>query len=135
MNPRGHERHHKPDAMPTPTIQIKRVYEPASDGDGYRVLVDRLWPRGVHKDELPFDEWRKDLAPSPELRTWFGHDPAKFAEFSKRYRKELDGRQNEMREVIDRAARGVLTLLYAAKDPDHNHALVLRDRLAELPRA
>lgn len=120
--------------MTAATIQIKRVYEPFSEDDGYRVFVDRLWPRGVAKDELPFDEWRKDLAPSPELRTWFGHDPKKFKQFTKRYRAELGDYEAEMRELIARASGGVLTLLYAAKDPMHNHALVLRDRLIELDR-
>ncbi len=120
--------------MPT-TIQIKRVYEPASDDDGYRVLVDRLWPRGVAKDELPFDTWRKDLAPSGALRTWFGHDPKKFKQFARQYRAELAEQQAAARELIDQAAGRTLTLLYAAKDPTHNHATVLRDHLEKLVNA
>jgi len=110
-------------------VSIKRIYDKPSADDGYRVLVDRLWPRGVSKPEAALDAWMKEAAPSPELRTWFGHDPAKFAEFSARYVSELEHNPAvaQLRSLI--AKHPTLTLLYAAKDPECNHALVLRDFL------
>jgi uncharacterized protein YeaO (DUF488 family) len=112
------------------SIRLKRIYEPKQDDDGFRILVDRLWPRGVDKKEAGIDLWLKDVAPSPELRRWFGHDPDKWAEFQRRYGEEL--RQNEsavaaLRQRV-RAEKRV-TFLYAAKDTEHNHAIVLRDLL------
>lgn len=111
---------------------IKRVYEDPAEDDGLRILVDRLWPRGLRKESLEA-EWEKDLAPSPELRKWWGHDPAHFDEFAEAYRGELDERGDalvdETRDLIGDAPK--VTLLYAAKDPQVNHALVLRDWLAE----
>ena len=113
-------------------IQVKRIYEAADEQDGLRVLVGRLWPRGIKKEEACIDLWAKELAPSPALRMWFGHDPARFAEFSRRYMDELSCNP-QAHEWTARNTSGVrtLTLLYAAKDPEHNHALVLRRWLTE----
>ena len=108
-------------------LQIKRVYETPATADGHRVLVDRLWPRGLTKEHAQVDTWLKDLAPSDELRQWFGHDPEKFAEFQKRYIAELEGNPAvaELREVL--STYRVVTLVYGAKDEEHNQAVVLRD--------
>ncbi len=111
------------------TVRIKRAYEPAEPGDGYRILVDRLWPRGVSKAEARLDEWAKELAPSPGLRGWFGHDPERFAEFRLRYRDELTPRTEELDEVRRRARRGPVTLVYGARDTQHNGAVVLGELL------
>ncbi len=108
------------------TIRIKRAYDAPAADDGYRVLVDRLWPRGVAKVKSKLDEWDKDIAPSPTLRIWFGHVPARFAEFAKRYRAELAHNRNGVARLRELAANETLTLVYAAKDPACNHALVLR---------
>ena len=110
------------------SFQIKRVYEPASPGDGTRVLVDRLWPRGLRKADANLALWMKDVAPSPPLRTWFHHDPARFAEFRRRYTSELKGNPAvaELRR-LGKSKR--VTLLYAAHDPKVNHALVLQSAL------
>ena len=109
-------------------IAIKRAYEPATSGDGQRVLVDRVWPRGMRKDELKIDAWLRDVAPSTELRRWFGHDPARWPEFERRYREDLQSpeRRALLEELAARAARGPLTLVYGARDPEHNQAAVLR---------
>ena len=116
----------------TPCIQIKRVYEAADPADGYRILVDRLWPRGVRKDALPYDLWPKDLTPSPALRRWFHEDPdGHWEEFSQRYRSEL-ATAPSVDEVISRIRPyDTVTLLSAAKATDHNHALILRDFLTQ----
>ena len=109
-------------------FQIKRIYEPAKPSDGTRVLVDRLWPRGVKKATARLDYWMKDVAPSPRLRLWFGHRPERFAEFGKRYKKELNG--NPKLAELRKLGRGALvTLLYGARDPHVNHALVLQSVL------
>ncbi len=110
-------------------IKIKRVYEPAQRGDGYRVLVDRLWPRGLSKDKAEVDLWLKEVAPSPALRTWFGHKPERFAEFSKKYRAELKANPavEELRALVRK--HKTVTLLYGARDTEHNHAVVLKGRL------
>ena len=111
-------------------VRTKRVYDQAEPGDGYRVLVDRLWPRGVKKTDLEHDEWIRDIAPSADLRRWFGHDPERFETFARRYRKELEG--DEQAERLARiAAERPITLLYAAKDREHNHAIVLADYLSK----
>jgi DNA-3-methyladenine glycosylase len=111
-------------------VRIKRVYDEPSADDGYRVLVDRVWPRGLSKDEASFDEWAKDVAPSTELRRWFGHDPAKFDEFVERYRAELSG-SDKLAELRARCRQHpVVTLLYGAKDTEHNQAVVLRELLS-----
>ncbi|OJY67931.1 MAG: hypothetical protein BGP16_03705 [Sphingobium sp. 66-54] len=108
------------------SLQLKRIYVPASDDDGLRILVDRLWPRGVSKYDAALAEWMKDAAPSPELRTWFGHDPARWAEFRKRYQAEL--KDNPCVETLrEMAARDKVTLVYGARDEQHNHALVLAE--------
>lgn len=111
-------------------VQIKRIYDSPKDSDGYRVLVDRLWPRGVSKEEAALDEWLKDIAPTPELRTWFGHDPAKFTEFRERYQEELRHNPHSKELVRLAAQHHTLTLLYGAKDPAINHAVVLQQFLA-----
>jgi uncharacterized protein YeaO (DUF488 family) len=112
-------------------IQIKRSYEPKDKKDGYRVLIDRLWPRGIKKSELPLDEWAKELAPSSELRQAFAHEAGNWREFQSKYRKEL--RAKAPREKIEalarRARRGTVTLVYSAKDEEHNNAVVLRQVL------
>jgi uncharacterized protein YeaO (DUF488 family) len=115
-------------------ILIKRAYEAAASGDGYRVLVDRLWPRGLTKQALPLNDWDKDLAPSTELRTWFGHDPQRWAEFQKRYREELSSPEQRARlqELLKAAGSRTLTLIYGAKDEQHTHALVLQAKLRKL---
>lgn len=103
---------------------IKRVYEPAASADGIRVLVDRLWPRGVSKSKAHLDQWMKDVAPSPKLRQWFGHKPERFAEFKARYRKEIKG--NAQLAELRKLGRGAhVTLLYGARDPEMNQAAVL----------
>jgi uncharacterized protein YeaO (DUF488 family) len=117
-------------------IGIRRAYEPPGRDDGARVLVDRLWPRGVAKASLPLDAWAKEAAPSPRLRKWFGHDPARWREFQARYFAELDAHPDAVEELLRRARRGALTLVYAARDPEHNHALALAAYLrARLARA
>lgn len=111
------------------SIRIKRAYDPPAADDGYRVLVDRLWPRGVTKEAAALDRWMKDVAPSPALRVWFGHDPARWDAFRRRYASELDARSEEVAFLREKAASGALTLVYAAKDTEHNGAVVLRDYL------
>jgi uncharacterized protein YeaO (DUF488 family) len=109
-------------------FKIKRIYEPAEPADGIRVLVDRLWPRGVKKATAYLDYWMKDVAPSPRLRLWFGHRPERFAEFGKRYKKELNGNP-ELAELRKLGRGALVTLLYGARDPQVNHALVLQSVL------
>jgi uncharacterized protein YeaO (DUF488 family) len=116
-------------------IRLKRAYEPASAEDGYRVLVDRLWPRGVSKQQAKLDEWEKELSPSSELREWFGHEPGRFAEFRRRYIDELRASRPRLKELRRRAATGTLTLVYSAHDSEHNDAVVLAGVLRRgLPR-
>jgi uncharacterized protein YeaO (DUF488 family) len=110
-------------------VRTKRAYEPAERADGYRILIDRLWPRGVSKGEAHLDEWAKDLAPSPELRRWFGHDPARFDEFRRRYRDELAAHEGELDALRRRARSGTVTLVYGARDTEHNGAVVLAELL------
>ncbi|WP_084965193.1 DUF488 domain-containing protein [Thermoactinospora rubra] len=111
-------------------IYVQRVYDhhPAR---GAAFLVDRMWPRGVAKQDLRCDGWLRDVAPSTELRRWFGHRPERFAEFARRYRAELDARPEAVRPLREAAARGPVTLLYSARDTEHNQAVVLRDYLLE----
>jgi uncharacterized protein YeaO (DUF488 family) len=111
-------------------IRLKRIYEPSDTGDGKRILVDRLWPRGVKKEQARLDEWMKGIAPSPELRRQFNHKPERFAEFRELYEKELASdplHQQLINQICQYAQEGNVTLLYASKDPVHNHAVVLRD--------
>ena len=112
-------------------IRSKRAYEPPSRSDGYRVLVERLWPRGLRKADAHLDEWLKDIAPSHELRRWFGHEPSRFTEFRERYRHELHAEpaRTALAELARRAARGTVTLVYAAHDEVHNNAVVLEQEL------
>jgi DNA-3-methyladenine glycosylase len=112
-------------------VRLKRIYEPAADEDGRRVLVDRLWPRGVSKVDASIDLWLKDAAPSPALRKWFGHRPERFPEFRRRYREELSDNPAipKLRELVTKYST---TLLYGAKDEAHNHAIVLAEYLATL---
>jgi uncharacterized protein YeaO (DUF488 family) len=110
-------------------VAIKRVYEPASPQDGMRFLVERLWPRGTKKDSLPLDGWLKDVAPSQQLRQWFNHDPAKWEEFTLRYQAELEANSEAIQPLLDAARRGMVTLLYSARDTGHNSALVLKSVL------
>jgi uncharacterized protein YeaO (DUF488 family) len=108
------------------SIAIKRVYEPAAKTDGYRVLIDRLWPRGLKKESVQLDLWVKELAPSTALRQWFGHDPARWDGFRHRYATELDALAEQWRPLAERAARHTVTLLYGARDEEHNNAVALK---------
>ena len=110
-------------------IQVKRVYEPAEPRDGARFLVERLWPRGLKKEALPLDGWLKDVAPSTALRQWFGHDPARWDEFQRRYAAELGAAPDAWAPLAAAARRGTVTLLYSARDTEHNSAVALRDYL------
>lgn len=110
-------------------IKTKRVYEKPASGDGMRILIDRLWPRGLSKGTAQIDKWLKDTAPSDSLRRWFGHDPTKWKEFRKRYFAELDGKSDIWRGLLECAQRDVITLLYAAKDSEHNNAIALKQFL------
>jgi len=110
-------------------VRLKRAYEAASTDDGYRVLIDRLWPRGVSKKQARLDQWEKDLAPSSELREWFGHEPGRFPEFRRRYIDELRPNAERLRELRRRARLDTLTLVYAAHDSEHNDAVVLAEVL------
>jgi uncharacterized protein YeaO (DUF488 family) len=117
-------------------VKLKRAYEPPARGDGYRVLVDRMWPRGLRKEDLVLDEWLKDVAPSAGLRKWFGHDPKRWPEFKRRYEQELeeDPASEGIRALSRRARRGTLTLLFASRDNDHNNAVVLGEILGRLAK-
>ena len=106
-------------------IHLKRAYEAPSKEDGVRILVERLWPRGLTKERAAVDLWLKDVAPSPELRKWFGHDPDRWEQFQERYRRELREKQDVVRLLRQKAKEGAVTLVYAARDEDHNGALVL----------
>jgi uncharacterized protein YeaO (DUF488 family) len=110
-------------------IRIKRVYEDRAKDDGYRLLVDRLWPRGISKEGAHVDEWLKEIGPSNELRQWFGHEPPKYPEFKKRYEQELHGQAELLKHLRDLAKKQRLTLVYSAKDEEHNQAVVLREVL------
>ena len=112
-------------------VRAKRAYDPVDDGDGYRVLVDHVWPRGVARARAKLDDWVRELAPSDELRKWFDHDPARFAEFRARYRDELVQHSERLDELRRRAASGPLTIVYAARDREHNNAVVLSELLRD----
>lgn len=115
--------------MPGARIGLKRVYEPPSAADGARVLVERLWPRGLKRADAAVDRWLKDVAPSHELRRWYGHDPARWEEFRARYRAELEARPEALLPLRELAARGPVTLVFAARDEARNSAVVLRELL------
>jgi uncharacterized protein YeaO (DUF488 family) len=108
-------------------VRVKRAYNAASPADGYRVLIDRLWPRGVSRERAQLDEWAKDLAPSTSLRQWFGHDPARYEEFRRRYTEELRPRRTQIAALRRRARAGTLTLVHSARDAEHNDATVLAE--------
>ncbi|NIR81938.1 MAG: DUF488 family protein [Gammaproteobacteria bacterium] len=107
-------------------FRLKRVYERASAEDGYRVLVDRVWPRGLKKEEARIDEWQREIAPSSELRRWYGHDPDKWSEFRSRYVAELDGKPDLVRELRERARSRTVTLLFGARERERNNAVALK---------
>ena len=116
-------------AVPSRNIRLKRIYEPPSEEDGTRILVDRLWPRGITKAEARLDQWDREITPSGRLRAWFGHKPERWAEFSHRYRAELAGHAAALAELRRQAREGTITLLYAARDERHTHAIILRNVL------
>ncbi len=111
------------------SIRLKRVYAPAAAGDRTRFLVERLWPRGVRKEALRLDGWLRDVAPSTELRQWFNHDTSKWAEFRKRYWRELDARPDAWAPIVQAARHGTVTLVYSSHDEEHNNAVALKDYL------
>lgn len=110
-----------------PTIHIKRIYEPSDKTDGFRILVDRLWPRGMKKEDAEVDLWMKEAAPSASLRKWFGHDPARWKEFEKKYKGELTNSETIHEMIAELKKHKTITFLYSARDQQHNQALVLQD--------
>lgn len=112
-------------------FRLKRIYDPVSPDDGRRVLVERLWPRGLRKADAALDEWLQDIAPSSDLRRWYGHDPAKWPEFRRRYREELAIQTDLLAKLQSHAETGPVTLLFAARDRDRNSAVVLKEMLDE----
>jgi uncharacterized protein YeaO (DUF488 family) len=112
-------------------LKTKRVYEPAEPRDGIRYLVDRLWPRGIKKEELEMEAWLKDVAPRPALRKWFAHDATKWKEFQQRYRVELEANPDAWKSILETAKQGNVTLLYSARDTEHNRAVLLKEFLEE----
>lgn len=110
-------------------VKVKRIYEPVEKSDGFRVLIDRLWPRGIKKEETNIDLWVKEIAPSNTLRRWFNHDPKKWLEFQKRYEQELKTKPELLELILEKAGKQIITLLYSAKDETHNNAQVLRNIL------
>lgn len=116
------------------TIQLKRAYDAPEKEDGYRVLVDRIWPRGISKEVARLDEWMKKVAPSSELRRWFGHDPDKWPEFKARYFRELEAKAEEVEALAEKARSQNLTLVFGAKDEEHNNAVALKEYLEHKSR-
>lgn len=112
-----------------PKICVKRIHEPAAKADGFRLLVDRLWPRGISKEKAALDDWMKEAAPSTKLRQWFGHDPERWAEFKRRYAAELDKKPELIAEIRALAAKRRVTLLYSTRDTDRNQAVALAEYL------
>ena len=110
-------------------IRLRRVYDKAAAGEGTRFLVERLWPRGLRKQDLPPHTWQKEVAPSTELRQWFSHDPAKWTEFQRRYSSELRTKPESWKPILDAAKKGPVTLLYSSRDEEHNNAIALRGYL------
>jgi uncharacterized protein YeaO (DUF488 family) len=121
----------EPGTARTIDVRVKRIYEEADPGDGYRVLIDHVWPRGVSRERARLDEWARELAPSDELRRWFAHDPARFDVFRARYGGELGQQRDRLLELAHRARSGPLTIVYAARDQRHNNAVVLADLLRD----
>lgn len=122
-----------------PDIRLRRAYDAPDPSDGRRILIDRIWPRGVSKHQLALDAWMKDLAPTSALRTWFGHAPSRWQAFKDRYARELDGRADAVEQLLALCRRGTITLVFAARDTQHSNALALREyllrRLAGSPAA
>ena len=116
-------------------VWIRRAYDEPTNNDGYRVLVDRVWPRGVSKEDAQLAEWCKQIAPSTELRRWFGHDPERWDEFRSRYRGELEDRDDLVDALVERTTDGRVTLVFGAKDTDHNQAVVLAELIDERRRS
>ena len=116
-----------------PNVQTKRIYDSTDADDGYRVLIDHVWPRGVSRERAQLDEWARELAPSDALRRWFDHVPERFPEFRKRYRSELGEQADALGALRSRARRGRVTVLYAARDREHNNAVVLAEALRDEP--
>lgn len=114
------------------TITLKRIYEPVGDNDGLRILVDRLWPRGIRKDAAAIDLWIKDIAPSTALRQWFNHDPKKWDEFKAQYFAELDDNQELLQTLVEAAQEGDISLIYSSRDELHNQAVALKEYLENL---
>jgi len=112
--------------------RVKRVYDEPTKSDGRRVLVDHLWPRGLKKNEAQIDEWLKEIAPSTRLRKWFGHDPARWKEFKKKYAAELDGQRDQVEKLAREASKRRITLLFSAKDTQHNNAVALKEYIEKL---
>ena len=112
--------------------RVKRVYDEPTKSDGRRVLVDHLWPQGLKKNEAQIDEWLKEIAPSARLRKWFGHDPARWKEFKKKYAAELDGQRDQVEKLAREASKRRITLLFSAKDTEHNNAVALKDYIEKL---
>ena len=112
-------------------VRVKRIYDQADAGDGYRVLIDHVWPRGVSRERAGLDDWARELAPSDELGRWFTHDPARFAEFRRRYRGELAAQRDRLLDLARRARKGPVTILFAARDREHNNAVVLAELLRD----
>ena len=108
-------------------LRVKRVYEDPVEGDGFRVLVDRLWPRGLSREKAEIGLWLKTVAPSNELRKWFGHDPDRWTQFKARYFKELEGKSGDIEQIIKKTGEGVVTLVYAAKNTENNNAVALKE--------
>lgn len=117
--------------IPSDNVRLQRAYDDPTPDDGHRVLVDRVWPRGRTREQLRLDAWARDLGPSTQLRTWFGHDPARWEEFQRRYHTELAGpdRAKALDALAERARRGPLTLVFGARDTEHNQARVIADEL------
>jgi uncharacterized protein YeaO (DUF488 family) len=115
--------------MAMANLRIKRIYELPEPGDGFRILVDRVWPRGVTKEKAAIDLWMREIAPSAELRKWFGHAPERWAEFRKRYQKELEGKVDRIAELRRQAAKGPLTFVYSARDEERNQAVVIKEMM------
>ena len=116
-------------SFPSSHLSLKRAYEPAAPEDGYRILIDRLWPRGVSKEKAALDDWIKEIAPSTHLRKWFGHDPGRWCEFQRRYRAELREHTEQLDRIRDLAKARHVTLVYSAHDEQHNDAVVLQNVL------
>jgi len=117
--------------FPASHLRLKRAYEPVDADDGVRILVDRLWPRGLSKEKAALDEWQKEIAPSTQLRQWFGHDPDRWPEFRRRYRAELQQHGEGLDRIRALARKRTVTLVYSAHDTEHNDAIVLREELLE----